>query len=132
MTNETPYPLRDNAYRDLHLPAPESLKDYANACVALGLTPSEDQAGQLTRAIVELSRRLADAVEPLHPHPGESLDGGNLWVQVVVETAGGGLVADYVMNHADRQQRRVLGEQCRNAFMADQAVFTFPQFGRRG
>lgn len=35
------------------------------------------------------------------------------------------IVADYVLDHDDPTQRRVLGEQCRNAFEAGQAVTTF-------
>jgi hypothetical protein len=33
---------------------------------------------------------------------------------------------EFVMDHNDQQQRRVLGEQCRNAFSAGQCVVTFP------
>lgn len=36
------------------------------------------------------------------------------------------LVADYVMDHDDHIERRVLGEQCRNAFEAGQSVSTTP------
>lgn len=35
-------------------------------------------------------------------------------------------VAHYVMDHDDPSQRRVLGEQCRNAFEAGQSVVTNP------
>lgn len=33
---------------------------------------------------------------------------------------------EYTMDHNDPAQRRVLGEQCRNAFSAGQCVVTFP------
>ncbi len=33
---------------------------------------------------------------------------------------------DYTMNHDDPAQRRVLGEQCRNAFEGGQVVLTCP------
>ena len=32
----------------------------------------------------------------------------------------------YTMNHDDAAERRVLGEQCRNAFEAGQCVVTYP------
>lgn len=35
-------------------------------------------------------------------------------------------VADYVMDHDEADQRRVLGEQCRNAFEGGQSVHTSP------
>lgn len=34
------------------------------------------------------------------------------------------LLREYVMDHNDDQQRRTLGQQCRNAFEAGQAVVT--------
>lgn len=34
---------------------------------------------------------------------------------------------EYVMDHNDPAQRRVLGEQCRNAFEAGQVVMTGPE-----
>lgn len=37
-----------------------------------------------------------------------------------------GLVRYYLMNHDDPAQRRVLGEQCRNAFEAGQLIVTWP------
>lgn len=37
-----------------------------------------------------------------------------------------GCIACYVMDHNDPAQRRVLGEQCRNAFEGGQAVITYP------
>ena len=37
---------------------------------------------------------------------------------------------EYVMEHDDDAQRRVLGAQCRCAFEAGQAVLTFPQRAR--
>jgi len=112
-------------------PMPEALKDYFSACVALGLTPSEAQAGQLTAEIAKVSRRLRDSIEPVHVAPHEIWDSSHLWIRVVVETASGIAVADYRMNHDDPHQRRVLGEQCRYAFLADQAVFTFPEMPHR-
>ena len=35
-------------------------------------------------------------------------------------------IALYDVDHADPTQRRVLGEQCRNAFEAGQLVMTYP------
>lgn len=35
----------------------------------------------------------------------------------------------YTMDHDDQAQRRVLGEQCRNAFEAGQCVVTYPEKG---
>lgn len=32
----------------------------------------------------------------------------------------------YVMDHDDQSQRRVLGEQCRNAFEGGQVIVTMP------
>lgn len=36
------------------------------------------------------------------------------------------MIACYIMNHDDAAERRVLGEQCRNAFEAGQCVVTYP------
>lgn len=54
-------------------------------------------------------------------------------LQVRVEVYGGvnEMIAGepyrtYVMNHDDPAQRRVLGEQCRNAFEAKQCIVTYP------
>jgi len=33
----------------------------------------------------------------------------------------------YVMNHNDPGERRVLGEQCRNAFEGGQVIVTYPK-----
>lgn len=33
----------------------------------------------------------------------------------------------YTMNHDDPSERRVLGEQCRNAFEGGQVVVTYPK-----
>jgi len=33
----------------------------------------------------------------------------------------------YTMNHDDPAERRVLGEQCRNAFEAGQVIVTYPK-----
>jgi hypothetical protein len=49
-----------------------------------------------------------------------------LIIRVVVEDDTGP-IADYVMNHDDPQQRRVLGQQCRLAFEAGQSVWTCPE-----
>lgn len=35
-------------------------------------------------------------------------------------------IFDYVMDHDDPAQRRVLGEQCRNAFEGGQLILTNP------
>lgn len=35
-------------------------------------------------------------------------------------------IAEYTMDHDDPAQRRVLGEQCRNAFEGGQLVVTYP------
>lgn len=40
--------------------------------------------------------------------------------------ANGYIYRDYTMDHNDPAQRRVLGEQCRNAFEAGQCVLTYP------
>jgi hypothetical protein len=37
-----------------------------------------------------------------------------------------GPMRSYTMDHDDPSQRRVLGEQCRNAFEAGQVVLTYP------
>jgi hypothetical protein len=49
-----------------------------------------------------------------------------LWVRVEVENAKGDVIHEYTMDHNDPQQRRVLGEQCREAFEGNQGVFTYP------
>ncbi len=49
-----------------------------------------------------------------------------LSVRVTVSDKSGNVVARYVMDHNDTEQRRVLGMQCRNAFEAGQSVFTQP------
>jgi hypothetical protein len=36
------------------------------------------------------------------------------------------LLKEYELNHDDPNQRRVLGEQCRNAFEGGQMIVTFP------
>lgn len=36
------------------------------------------------------------------------------------------IVSYYTMDHNDPAQRRILGEQCRNAFEAGQCVLTYP------
>lgn len=38
----------------------------------------------------------------------------------------------YVMDHNDSAQRRVLGEQCRNAFEGGQVIVTYPLGDSRG
>jgi len=50
-------------------------------------------------------------------------------VQVIVKQSINGrevVVAKYVMNHDEQAERRVLGEQCRNAFEGGQMVITYP------
>jgi len=52
-----------------------------------------------------------------------------LKIHVIVKNRPGvvpALVADYVMDHDDQTERRVLGEQCRNAFEDGQSVSTKP------
>jgi hypothetical protein len=36
-------------------------------------------------------------------------------------------ICEYVMDHDDPAQRRVLGEQCRNAFEGGQLIVTYPE-----
>lgn len=50
-----------------------------------------------------------------------------LHVCVEVWAANGALIRAYTMNHDDRTQRQVLGEQCRNAFEGGQRIVTFPE-----
>lgn len=50
-----------------------------------------------------------------------------LYVRVEVWAANGALVRAYTMNHDDSTQRRVLGEQCRNAFEGGQRIVTYPE-----
>lgn len=38
-----------------------------------------------------------------------------------------GFIVSYDMEHDDAAQRRVLGEQCRNAFEAGQCIVTYPK-----
>ena len=49
-----------------------------------------------------------------------------LHVHVEVWAANGALIRAYTMNHDDRTQRQVLGEQCRNAFEGGQRIVTYP------
>lgn len=52
-----------------------------------------------------------------------------LKVHVVIMNRAGAtpaIVADYTMDHDDQAERRVLGEQCRNAFEGGQWVYTYP------
>lgn len=49
-----------------------------------------------------------------------------LAVRVTITNRDGSVVASYTIDHDDPAQRRVLGEQCRNAFEAGQAVSTTP------
>lgn len=48
-------------------------------------------------------------------------------VEVRAEHGSKHLIRAYTMDHDDQFQRRVLGEQCRNAFEAGQSVTTYPQ-----
>lgn len=50
----------------------------------------------------------------------------SLYISVVVMDSEGLDIANYVMDHDDPVQRRVLGEQCRNAFEAGQSITTSP------
>ena len=36
-------------------------------------------------------------------------------------------IRHYTMNHDDQAERRVLGEQCRNAFEGGQCIVTYPE-----
>lgn len=49
-----------------------------------------------------------------------------LTIRVTITNVDGSLFRQYTMNHDDQAQRRVLGEQCRNAFEAGQSVATSP------
>lgn len=49
-----------------------------------------------------------------------------LRIEVTIRDEGDRIVRRYVMDHDDPIQRRVLGEQCRNAFEAGQSVETCP------
>lgn len=51
---------------------------------------------------------------------------GALIIKVTICSPSGHLIRQYVMDHDDPAQRRVLGEQCRNAFEAGQSVSTAP------
>lgn len=50
----------------------------------------------------------------------------SLIVQVVVYSPSGQVFRKYTIDHDDPMQRRVLGEQCRNAFEAGQSIRTIP------
>lgn len=49
-----------------------------------------------------------------------------LWIFVEILDNEKNVITQYWMNHNDETQRRVLGEQCRNAFEGGQSVFTCP------
>lgn len=51
---------------------------------------------------------------------------GDLIIGVEVWGQNGVLLRLYQMNHDDPVQRRVLGEQCRNAFEGGQRIVTYP------
>ena len=57
----------------------------------------------------------------------------HIWVEIhdsAIEFEAGNKPRHYYrMNHDDPTQRRVLGEQCRNAFEAGQCVVTIPETG---
>lgn len=53
----------------------------------------------------------------------------SLFVQVVVYSPSGQVLRKYTIDHDDPMQRRVLGEQCRNAFEAGQSIRTIPLGG---
>lgn len=46
-------------------------------------------------------------------------------VQVFSSDKDGEKVVDYIMDHDNAEQRKVLGQQCRHAFEAGQKVVTF-------
>lgn len=50
----------------------------------------------------------------------------SLFVQVVVYSPSGQVLRKYTIDYDDPVQRRVLGEQCRNAFEAGQSIRTTP------
>lgn len=50
-----------------------------------------------------------------------------LLIKVTVSNPDGTLFRQYIVNHDDPVQRRVLGEQCRNAFEAGQSINTAPK-----
>ncbi len=50
----------------------------------------------------------------------------NLEVKVTVTNRDGTVYRQFVMNHDDANERRVLGTQCRNAFEAGQTINTSP------
>lgn len=50
-----------------------------------------------------------------------------LLIKVIVSNPDGTIFRQYIMDHDDTQQRRVLGEQCRNAFEAGQSISTAPK-----
>lgn len=47
-------------------------------------------------------------------------------VAVEVWDVDGTKLREFVMDHDDQAQRRVLGEQCRNAFEGGQRIVTYP------
>ena len=53
----------------------------------------------------------------------------DLIIEVTIRSANGDLIRRYRMNHDSAAERRVLGEQCRNAFEAGQQVSTRPVRG---
>lgn len=50
----------------------------------------------------------------------------NAMIAAIVRGNWNGMIADYVMNHDNDDERRTLGAQCRNAFEGGQVVMTFP------
>lgn len=50
-----------------------------------------------------------------------------LLVKVTVSNRDGTVLCRYTMDHDDIVQRRILGEQCRNALEAGQSVNTTPK-----
>ena len=50
-----------------------------------------------------------------------------LLIKVVVYNPDDSIVRIYTMDHDDPAQRKVLGEQCRNAFEAGQSISTTPK-----
>jgi hypothetical protein len=93
----------------------------------------------MSRALVQIETNDPGAVEVIADMRATLADynpaqWGNhtrpLMVRVIVGDASGEkVIADFLMDHNDAMQRRVLGEQSRYAFLAGQSVFTNPVGG---
>jgi hypothetical protein len=76
----------------------------------------------------ELLAALDDELGPVDIPATEAWsEDGPFLIHVVIEDVQEQTIADYVMNHNNAHERRVLGEQCRYAYLADQSVYTFPE-----